>query len=156
MGCIALVRWCWCYVVVWLGWCGVRMQVEAVPQPAYHTSNQSNTTQEITQQTSRKLLGMDVLTSEICWALNNEIIKQMTSSWSVWIHISSTISHTLDINSIFSFFGHFQIILLPRGKDRVTQTQNNSKNIFHIHLNACILLSYITATRCISVSRFTS
>jgi len=25
---------CWCYVVVWLGWCGIRMQVQAlVPQP---------------------------------------------------------------------------------------------------------------------------
>jgi len=20
---------CWCYVVVWLGWCGIRMQAEA-------------------------------------------------------------------------------------------------------------------------------
>jgi len=32
---------CWCYVVVWLGWCGIRMQAEAlVPQPAYgyHTT----------------------------------------------------------------------------------------------------------------------
>jgi len=33
---------CWCYVVVWLGWCGIRMQVEAlvVLQPAYgdHTT----------------------------------------------------------------------------------------------------------------------
>ena len=31
---------CWCYVVGWLGWCGIRMQVEAVPQPAYgyHTT----------------------------------------------------------------------------------------------------------------------
>jgi len=28
---------------------------------------------------------MDVLTSEICWALNNEIIKQVTSSWSLFI-----------------------------------------------------------------------
>jgi len=28
---------CWCYVVVWLWWCGIRMQAEAlVPQPAYH------------------------------------------------------------------------------------------------------------------------
>ena len=28
---------CWCYVVVWLSWCGIRMQAEAlVPQPAYH------------------------------------------------------------------------------------------------------------------------
>ena len=26
---------------------------------------------------------MDVLTSEACWALNNEIIKQVTSSWSL-------------------------------------------------------------------------
>ena len=25
---------CWCYVVVWLGWCGIRMQAEAVLQPA--------------------------------------------------------------------------------------------------------------------------
>ena len=32
---------CWCYIVVWLGWCGIRMQVEAlVPPPAYgyHTT----------------------------------------------------------------------------------------------------------------------
>ena len=37
---------CWCYVVVWLGWCGICMQAEAlVPQPAY--GYQSNTTQEM-------------------------------------------------------------------------------------------------------------
>ena len=50
-------------------WCGIRMQAEAVLQPAYgyqHTSNQSNTTHEITQQISRKLLRMDVLTSLTC------------------------------------------------------------------------------------------
>jgi len=46
---------------------------------------QSNTTHEITQQISRKLLRVDVLTSETCWALNNEIIKQVTSSWSLFI-----------------------------------------------------------------------
>ena len=28
---------------------------------------------------------MDVLTSETCWALDNEIIKQVTSSWSLFI-----------------------------------------------------------------------
>ena len=65
---------CWCYVVVWLGYCGIRMQAEALVQHQ-HTSNQSNTTHQITQQISRKLLRMDVLTSETCWALNNEIIK---------------------------------------------------------------------------------
>jgi len=44
-------------------------------------TNQSNTTHEITQQISRKLLRMDILTSETCWAVNNEIIKPVTSSW---------------------------------------------------------------------------
>ena len=48
------------------------------------TLNQSNTTHEITHQISRKLLRMDVLTSETCWAVNNEIIKQVTSSWSLF------------------------------------------------------------------------
>ena len=27
---------CWCYVVVWLWWCGMRMQAEAQLQPAYN------------------------------------------------------------------------------------------------------------------------
>ena len=30
---------------------------------------------------------MDVLTSETCSALNNEILKQVTSSWSLFIQI---------------------------------------------------------------------
>jgi len=64
-------------VGVALWWCGIRMQAEALMfQPAsgyhttttqhQHTSNQNNTTHEITQHISRKLLGMDVLTSETC------------------------------------------------------------------------------------------
>jgi len=48
---------CWCYVVVWLG--GVVFGC--------------NKTHEITQQISRNLLRMDLLTSETCWAWNNEI-----------------------------------------------------------------------------------
>ena len=93
---------CWCYFVVWLWWCGIRMQVEAlVPQPSYgyhnttakpqrntNTHRNINTTHEITQHMSRKLLRMDVLTSETCWALNNEIIKQVTSSWSLFTQLS--------------------------------------------------------------------
>jgi len=65
----AVLLWfdmCCCYIVVWLWWCGIRMQAEA----------------------RRKLLKMDVLISETCWALNNEIIKQVTSSWSLFIHLS--------------------------------------------------------------------
>ena len=37
---------------------------------------------------SRKLLKMDVLTFETCWAVNGEIIKQVTSSWSIFIQLS--------------------------------------------------------------------
>jgi len=36
---------------------------------------------------SRKLLKMDVLTFETCWAVNGEIIKQVTSSWSLFIQL---------------------------------------------------------------------
>jgi len=80
---------CWCYGVVWLGWFGIRMQAEACKRISHqHTSNQSNTTHEITLQISPKLLRMDVLTSETCWAVNNEIIKQVTSSWSLFIQLS--------------------------------------------------------------------
>ena len=78
---------CWCYGVVWLGWCGIRIPHHTSQTTTYHqhTSNQSNTTHDITQQISRKLLRMDVLTSETCWAVNNEIIKQVTSSCSLFI-----------------------------------------------------------------------
>ena len=44
-------------------YCSGSMQAEALLQPA---SNQSNTTHEITQQISRQLLRMDVLTFETC------------------------------------------------------------------------------------------
>ena len=36
---------------------------------------------------SRKLLKMDVLTFETWWAVNSEIIKQVTSSWSIFIQL---------------------------------------------------------------------
>ena len=65
-------------VTVWFGWGGVVSGCKLK-----HFSNQNNTTHEITHQISRKLLRMDVLTSETCWAVNKEIIKQVTSSWSL-------------------------------------------------------------------------
>ena len=37
---------------------------------------------------SHKLLKMDVLTFKTCRAVNSEIIKQLTSSWSIFIQIS--------------------------------------------------------------------
>ena len=58
-------------VTLWFGWGGVvfvcRLKTTtAKPQCNTNTSNQSNKTHEITQQISRKLLRMDVLTSETC------------------------------------------------------------------------------------------
>ena len=81
MGCIVLVRFvlvlrCGMGVVVWYPYAGWST-----------SSNQSNTTREITQQINRKLLRMGVLTSETCWALNKEIIKQVTSSWSLFTQL---------------------------------------------------------------------
>jgi len=81
---------CWCYVVAWL-WC-LNLHTDTTPPQPYHnvtpTHNEPDTTHEITQQISRKLLIMDVLTSETCWALNNEIIRQLTSIWSLFIQLS--------------------------------------------------------------------
>jgi len=48
-------------VGVALWWCGNRMQAEACIR-----SNQNHTSHAITHQISRKLLSMDVLTSETC------------------------------------------------------------------------------------------
>ena len=42
---------------------------------------------------SRKLLKMDVLTFETCWAVNSEIIKQVTSSWSIFIQSYLKVQH---------------------------------------------------------------
>ena len=42
---------------------------------------------KITQQISNKLLRMDVLTFETCRALNKEIKKHVTSSWSIFIQL---------------------------------------------------------------------
>ena len=52
---------------------------------AQHVSDANTSIHEITQQISHKLLRMDVLISETCWAWNNEIIKQVTSSWYFFI-----------------------------------------------------------------------
>jgi hypothetical protein len=51
-------------VTVWFGWGGVVWYPYA--GFSQHTSHQSNTTHEITQQISRKVLRMDVLTFETC------------------------------------------------------------------------------------------
>ena len=81
----------WCYGVVWLGWCGIRMQTSACIRIPHRNTNthlpeQYNTWNKCT--IIRKLLRMDVLTFETFWAVNSEIIKQVTSSWSLFIQLS--------------------------------------------------------------------
>jgi len=92
---------CWCYGVVRLGWCGIRMQAEArfslhpdttPPQPNHTVTpthiepEQCNPWNNSTNKS--QALRMDVLTFETCWALNSEIIKQVTSSWSIFIQVT--------------------------------------------------------------------
>ena len=83
MGCIALVPyagWSWNF----------SLHKDTTPPQPNHTvtpthiePEQYNTRNKST--ISRKLLKMDVLTSETCWAVNSEIIKQVNSSWCIFI-----------------------------------------------------------------------
>jgi len=54
---------------------------------------------------------MDVLTSETCSALNNEIIKQMTSSWSLFIQIGlKKIFYHADYSQLFKPAVYSQVL----------------------------------------------
>ena len=76
MGCIALVRCvlvlrCGLAVVVWYPYAGLSLHTDTTPPEPNHNVTPTHIepeqyTHEITQQISRKLLRMDVLTSETC------------------------------------------------------------------------------------------
>ena len=53
-------------VSVWLGWSGIRVAGFSRNSNTHQTKN--NTTNVVIQQNSRKLLMMDILMSETCWA----------------------------------------------------------------------------------------
>ena len=87
MCCIALLR---CVLVSRCGSAGV----EWYPYAGWSTSKSTISRKllemdELKSTISRKLLKMDVLTFETCWAVNSEIIKQVTRSWSIFIQLSS-------------------------------------------------------------------
>ena len=65
--------------------CSVSMgaQPNHTVTPTHIEPEQYNTRNKST--ISRKILKMDVLTFEICWAVNSEIINLVTSSWSIFI-----------------------------------------------------------------------
>jgi hypothetical protein len=91
MSCIALVRCvlvlrCGSVGVVWYPYAGWSVHKDSTtPQPNHTVTpthiepEQYNTWNKST--ISRKFLQMDVLTFEACWALNSEMINQVTSSW---------------------------------------------------------------------------
>jgi hypothetical protein len=103
MGCIALVRCvlvlrCGSAGVVWCPYAGWGTASDCIRIP-HHTTPAEPRRNTNTYRTraintwnkstiSRKLLKMDVLTFETCWAVNSEIIKQVTSRWSLFIHLS--------------------------------------------------------------------
>ena len=84
-------------VSVWLGWSGIRvagwsLQHGYHSNPATpkleHTSKEEHTTDVVIQQNSRKLLMMEILMSETCWAHKkwNKIasnIKLVLYSWTI-------------------------------------------------------------------------
>ena len=104
-------------VTVWFGWGGVvplcrlkhclNLHKDTTPPQPNHTVTPTHTEPEQyntwnKSTISRKLLKMDVLTFETCWAVNIEIIKQVTLSWSIFIQ------HT----SIFQFMIYWPCILI--------------------------------------------
>ena len=96
-------------VTLWFVWGGVVSGYHTTSAKPQLNSYQSNTTHEITQQISRKLLRMDVLTSKTCWAVNNEIIKQVTSSWSLFIQLILLLHILLSSTSIIKILAFFRL-----------------------------------------------
>jgi len=89
---------CWCYFVVWPWWCGIRMQAEALgtdttpPQPNHNVTqthiepeqyNPWNNSAHKSQAPEDGCINIRNM-----FSLNKEIIKQVTSSWSLFTQIS--------------------------------------------------------------------
>jgi len=79
---------CWCYGVKH----SFSLHKDTTPPQPNHTVTPTHIEPEQYKTwnkstISRKLLKMDVLTFETCWAVNSEIINQVTSSWSIFIQL---------------------------------------------------------------------
>ena len=90
-------------VTVWFGWGGVvslcrlklcfSLHKDTTPPQPNHTVTPTHIELEKyniwnKSTVSLKLLKMDVLTFETCWAVNGKIIKRVTSSCSIFIQLS--------------------------------------------------------------------
>jgi hypothetical protein len=66
---------------------------------------------------------MDVLTFETCWELNNEIKKQVTSSWSLFMQ------HLLHVSVLMYY---------PQGKTVLKQWENTEGfNTYTVYSHTC-------------------
>ena len=67
ISCVVLLWFdvCWCYVVVWLGWCGIRMQAEAlVPQ---HVSDVNTSILKSLRLICWVISWVVLLWFDVCW-----------------------------------------------------------------------------------------
>jgi hypothetical protein len=93
-------------VTVWFGWGGMvslcrlkqcfNLQKDTTPPQPNHTVTPTHIEPEQYNTWNKsaitcKLLKMDVLQFETCWAVNSEIIKQVTSSWSIFIQLKKCV-----------------------------------------------------------------
>ena len=89
-------------VSVLLGWSGIRVASASSNLTTHRTKN--NTTNVVIQQNSRKLLMMDILMSETCWAHKkwNKIASDIKL---VFYSSTSTVIPRLTIDPANEFFG---------------------------------------------------
>jgi len=120
-------------VTVWFGWGGVvslcRLKHWSIEPEQYNPWNKSTI--------SRKLLKMDVLTFETCGAVNREIIKEVTSSFSVFIQL---ILRLAEIN-IYCFFFQFSSWNLRR-------CVSNSQGFVLVAITSQLDISHINSIYC--------
>jgi len=107
---------------VWYPYAGWSLHTDTTPpQPHCNvtpTHIEPDTTHEVTQRIIRRLLRMDVLTSETCWELN-KVIKQVASSWSLFTQLIppdfSTLFLLLIPRKIWRLAGRYTVLRIYKG-----------------------------------------
>jgi len=77
---------------------------------------------------------MDVLTSETCWAWNNEIKKQVTSSWSIFIQILACLCWAVHVVVVVAGW----CIIWPTEGLGTTKMLTSNQDNYPQHVNICV------------------
>ena len=132
-------------VSVWLGWSGIRVAGFTRNQPHRNSNThrtKNNTTNVVIQQNSRKLLVMDILMSETCWAhkKRNKIASDLKlvfySSASRSVFCLTTCSELLDLCAPKTFNDRNYIVV-------VILTFSSSLVFYLINLCCCFIFELI-------------